>query len=215
MVNTLDPVIETTHVASDNPYYRVCLAGSFSRGDDGDDDSEKNVGRGCHPDYLSREAHTILSRPGAFDGLRIHTDELDEVIARFFPGTLTVAIVMDSMDWFDPPSSPSTDDGKSNGNTMASKQITKLNRALKMGGRVLLRSAAREPWYIREFEALGFEAEKVGDREPGMCIDRVNMYASCWVLTKVEGLSPPTPGSEVEVGVGNGREGLGGDRLEL
>ncbi|KAK4129205.1 hypothetical protein N657DRAFT_652669 [Parathielavia appendiculata] len=181
MVNTLDPVIETTHIATDNPYYLVCLTGAFSPQ--------------CHPDYLSREAHARLSRPGALDGLRIHTDEIDEVIARISPGTLTVAIVMDSMDWFD------------RGGTAAPRQISKLNRALRMGGRVLLRSSAREPWYIREFEAHGFVGKQVGDREPGRCIDRVNMYASCWVCTKVENLPPPTPGLEVEVG----HQGIGED----
>jgi betaine lipid synthase len=179
MVNTLDPVIEATHIATDNPYYRVCLAGDFSPD--------------CHPDYLSPQAHAMLSRPGALDGLRIHTDEIDEVIARITPGTLTVAIVMDSMDWFDQPP-PSSSGG------MAARQIAKLNRALKMGGRVLLRSSAREPWYIREFERHGFVGKQVGDREPGRCIDRVNMYASCWVCTKVENLPPPTPGSEAEMG---------------
>ncbi len=72
------------------PHYHVCLEGAFTRR--------------CHPEYLSKEAHARLSRPGAFDGLRIHTDEIDEVIARISPGTLTVAVVMDSMDWFDPSS---------------------------------------------------------------------------------------------------------------
>ncbi len=187
MVNTLDPVIETTHIGTDNPYYYVCLTGAFSPA--------------CHPDYLSREAHALLSQPGALDGLRIHTDEIDEVIARISPGTLTVAVVMDSMDWFDP---------SSGSGTPAARQISKLNRALTMGGRVLLRSSAREPWYIREFEAHGFVGKQVGDREPGRCIDRVNMYASCWVCTKVENLPPPTPGSEAEVG-----QALGEDVLRL
>ncbi|KAK4191801.1 hypothetical protein QBC35DRAFT_374893 [Podospora australis] len=173
MVNTLDPVVEKTHIAKDNPYYRVCLAGSFSRR--------------CHPDYLSPTAHARLSRPGAFDGLRIHTDEIEEVIARIMPGTLTVAIVMDSMDWFDPDS-----------NAAATRQIAKLNRALKLGGRVLLRSAALDPWYIREFEGHGFSGKRVGNRVPGECIDRVNMYASCWVCTKTENLPPPTPDTEAE-----------------
>ncbi|KAK3393664.1 hypothetical protein B0H63DRAFT_458755 [Podospora didyma] len=167
MVNTLDPVIDQTHIAGDNPYYHVCLEGSFTRR--------------CHPEYLSAEAHARLSRPGAFDGLRIHTDEIDEVIARFMPGTLTVAVIMDSMDWFD------------SGSTAAARQITKLNRALKVGGRVLLRSSALTPWYIREFEALGFVGTKVGNRVPGECIDRVNMYASCWICTKRGNLPPPTP----------------------
>ncbi|KAG6065260.1 hypothetical protein E4U32_007549 [Claviceps aff. humidiphila group G2b] len=86
MVNTLDPVAEHTHLAKDNPYYYVCLAGKFSRK--------------CHPHYLTPDVHAKLSKPGALDGLRIHTDELEEVIARITPGTLTVAVVMDSMDWF-------------------------------------------------------------------------------------------------------------------
>ncbi|KAJ5361941.1 hypothetical protein N7541_002785 [Penicillium brevicompactum] len=47
---------------------------------------------------------------------------------------LTVAVLMDSMDWFD-----------SNG-VAAAAQITKLNRTLRMGGRVLLRSSALRPW---------------------------------------------------------------------
>ncbi|KAK3694897.1 hypothetical protein B0T22DRAFT_86387 [Podospora appendiculata] len=175
MVNTLDPVIEKTHIAEDNPYYLVCLEGAFSRK--------------CHLDYQSPEAHARLSRPGAFDGLRIHTDEIDEVIARIMPGTLTVAVVMDSMDWFD----PGADEAAA-----AARQITKLNRALKMGGRVLLRSSALTPWYIREFEARGFVGKRVGNRVPGECIDRVNMYASCWICTKTENLRPPTPMSEGE-----------------
>ncbi|KAI1267570.1 hypothetical protein F5Y18DRAFT_306216 [Xylariaceae sp. FL1019] len=170
MVNTLDPMVETTHIATDNPYYLVCLDGKFSRQ--------------CHPDYLSPRAHARLSKPGAFDNLRIHTDEIEEVLARMTPGTLTVAVIMDSMDWFDP------------GSDAAKSQITKLNRALKMGGRVMLRSAGLRPWYLKEFERLGFSAKCHGSREGGACIDRVNMYASCWVLTKKEGLAPPTPEME-------------------
>ncbi|KPM37398.1 hypothetical protein AK830_g9159 [Neonectria ditissima] len=170
MVNTLDPVAEETHIAEDNPYYYVCLAGKFSRK--------------CHPDYLSPKAHAKLSRRNALDGLRIHTDELEEVIARIMPGTLTVAVVMDSMDWFD------------TGSRAAAAQITKLNRVLQMGGRVLLRSSALTPWYIKEFESHGFTPKRHGARLDGACIDRVNMYASCWICTKSENLPPPTPEME-------------------
>jgi betaine lipid synthase len=106
------------------------------------------------------------------------------VIARIAPGTLTVAVVMDSMDWFEP------------GGPAATSQIQRLNRALRMGGRVLLRSAALEPWYVGQFERLGFSPKRVGARFPRACIDRVNMYASCWVCTKTANLPPPTPGME-------------------
>ncbi|KAI1196262.1 hypothetical protein F5X97DRAFT_220693 [Nemania serpens] len=171
MVNTLDPMVETTHIAADNPYYLVCLDGKFSQQ--------------CHPDYLSLKAHARLSRPQALDNLRIHTDEIEEVLARIGPGSLTVAVVMDSMDWFDP------------GSDAAASQITKLNRALKMGGRVMLRSAGLKPWYLKEFAKLGFVAKCMGSREGGACIDRVNMYASCWICTKRENLAPPTPDESV------------------
>ena len=64
------------------------------------------------------------------------------------------------MDWFDP-----TEDA-------AAEQARKLNHALKMGGRVLLRSASIEPWYIKQFEEGGFSPSRVGSRLPGTCIDR-------------------------------------------
>ncbi|KAE8443270.1 hypothetical protein EG329_002058 [Mollisiaceae sp. DMI_Dod_QoI] len=167
MVQTLDPVIETSLIGEDNPYYLVCMQGRYSER--------------CHPDYLKPKSHQKLSRGTAFDGLRIHTDEINEVVTRLTPGTLTVAVVMDSMDWFDP------------GSEEAGKQIGKLNRALKMNGRVLLRSAALIPWYISKFESLGFTPKRVGSRENGACIDRVNMYASCWILTKTASINPNIP----------------------
>ncbi|RAL68133.1 hypothetical protein DID88_008845 [Monilinia fructigena] len=125
-------------------------------------------------------AHRKLGRRGAFDGLRIHTDEIGEVVRRMAPGTLTIAVLMDSMDWFEA------------GGGAAEVQIRGLNRALRMGGRVLLRSAALRPWYIAIFETLGFAEKRVGARMAGACIDRVNMYASCYLLTKVEDLEPST-----------------------
>ena len=67
---------------------------------------------------------------------------------------------MDSMDWFDPQSDE------------ALTQIHALNRALKLGGRVMLRSAGLKPWYIPVFESCGFAARRVGARFPGTCIDR-------------------------------------------
>ena len=67
---------------------------------------------------------------------------------------------MDSMDWFDP------------GDSQAQTQVEALNRALKVGGKVLLRSAGLKPWYTSEFEKNGFVATRVAARLPGTCIDR-------------------------------------------
>lgn len=67
---------------------------------------------------------------------------------------------MDSMDWFDPES------------TDAASQVQTLNHALKTGGRILLRSASIEPWYMQHFQENGFETRRVGARFPCACIDR-------------------------------------------
>ncbi|KAJ5651193.1 uncharacterized protein N7484_004916 [Penicillium longicatenatum] len=171
VVDTLDPVVKDTLLSNDNYFYYLCLQGKFSRR--------------CHPTYLSPQAHVKLSTPGAFDGLRIHTDEINEVINRIKPGTLTIAVVMDSMDWFDP-----TEDA-------AAAQARRLNHALKVGGRILLRSASIDPWYIKYFEQNGFTARRVGARFPGTCIDRVNMYASTWICTKEADVVRPQNGRTI------------------
>ena len=89
------------------------------------------------------------------------------------PDALTIAVVMDSMDWFTP------------GGPEAAAQVKAINRALKTAGRVLLRSAGLNPWYIRAFEENGFVCKRVAARIPaGTCTDRVNMYASTWICTK-------------------------------
>ena len=101
------------------------------------------------------------------------------------PSSLTIAVIMDSMDWF-LPTAPSA----------AASQIRSLNRALAPGGRVLLRSAAAKPWYLGLFEELGFRAERKTHRCDGSPFtDRVNMYKSCWLCTKITGLPPRTPES--------------------
>lgn len=147
VVNTLDPVASETLIADDNHYYLLCLLGRYTRR--------------CHPAYLTPRAHAKLSQASAFDGrLSIHTDEICEVLERMTPRTLTIAVVMDSMDWFDPQGHE------------AAEQVMRLNRALKMGGRVLLRSAGLEPWYMKCFEDGGFVTKRVGKRVPGSCIDR-------------------------------------------
>ncbi|KAF8473207.1 hypothetical protein BDZ91DRAFT_675824 [Kalaharituber pfeilii] len=159
VVNTLDPVVETSLIGDDNYFYELCLKGCYSKR--------------CCPSYLTDTGYAKLTRPDAFDGVRIHTDGILEVLARIQPGTLTIAVVMDSMDWFD------TDGVK------AREEIQRLRCALALGGRVMFRSAGLKPWYTKIFEEEGFELKRVGTRLPGACIDRVNMYASTWIATKV------------------------------
>lgn len=160
VVNTLDPVAENSLLGEDNYFYYLCLRGQYT---------EKS-----RPAYLYPKSHYKLSRPGALDNIHIHTDEINDVLTRIQPGTLSIAVIMDSMDWFEA------------GSAEAREQIKSLNAAMKVGGRVLIRSAGRNPWYMRVFEEEGFKTARVGDRRPGACIDRVNMYASAWLCTKVE-----------------------------
>ncbi|KAK0662856.1 hypothetical protein DIS24_g1550 [Lasiodiplodia hormozganensis] len=210
-VNTLDPVVNNTLLSNDNHYYMVCLKGHYTRRSHPDYLTPKahiklsksspstpssplsspfsSPTTSPRPDHHHHHHHHNPSTLGpspipapsprststAFNGLRIHTDEMNEVLSRMAPATLTIAVVMDSMDWFDPhaPSSAAT------------AQIRALNRALRARGRVLLRSASLQPWYVAVFERNGFAARRVGARWPGECIDRVNMYASTWICTKV------------------------------
>ena len=67
---------------------------------------------------------------------------------------------MDSMDWFKP------DDD------CARTQVKALHNALKKGGKVLLRSAGRDPWYIKSFEEAGFVTKRAAVRLPGAYTDR-------------------------------------------
>lgn len=161
VLDTFEPVLTHSCIATANPYYHVCLAGHYAPH--------------CSPEYATPAAHTRLSRASAFNNLQIHTDEVQAVLARLAPESLTVAVLMDSMDWFD-------NDGEG---AAAKAQIGLLWRALRVGGRVMIRSAGLRPWYLGVFEEMGFRARCVGDRSGGKFIDRVNMYASCWVLTKV------------------------------
>ncbi|EMD35411.1 hypothetical protein CERSUDRAFT_106783 [Gelatoporia subvermispora B] len=164
VVDTLDPVAQQSLLSRENYFYRLCLMGRYSEE--------------CRPAYLSVEAHATLSTPGAFDGLRIHTDEFVEVLARIKTHTVTAAIIMDHMDWFDV-------DGDA-----ATREVRALNHAMKLGGRVLLRSAGLRPWYIDTFTRNGFKCRQVNARKSGTCVDRVNMYASTWICMKVEPITP-------------------------
>ena len=85
---------------------------------------------------------------------------MSEIIHQISPGTLTIAVVLDAMDRLDLE------------NNEVETQIRALNKALTIGGRVLLKSVGLQPWYIPKFELLGFQSQCHGSRKPGTCIDR-------------------------------------------
>lgn len=105
VVDTLDPVVKNTLLSDDNYFYFLTLQGKFSRRYVPQESffcikiatANSPFSSRCHPSYLTPKAHMKLSMPFAFDGLRIHTDEINEVIARITPGTLTIAVVSSSL----------------------------------------------------------------------------------------------------------------------
>ncbi|CDO96372.1 unnamed protein product [Kluyveromyces dobzhanskii CBS 2104] len=162
IIDTLDPVINKSLISDDNYFYYLTLKRKYSR------DS-------C-PDYLKESGFNMLSQKGedcALDRIRLHTDTLKDVCERLSKKAVSIAIIMDHMDWFD----PSSED--------VDLEIKALWLVLNSRGRVMLRSASKSPWYIKNFEKFGFSCKAVSARYPGKCIDRVNMYASTWVCQKI------------------------------
>lgn len=161
IIDTLDPIIGRSLVSSDNYFYYLTLKGHYT---------PKNC-----PDYLTKSGFKQLTKTSnsPLEGIRLHTDYLNNVLARLTKKTISVAVIMDHMDWFDP-------EGKE-----VDDEIDALHSALCDGGRVMLRTAAQVPWYIKHFEAKGFSCTAAATRYSGTSIDRVNMYASTWICTKI------------------------------
>lgn len=160
IVDTLDPIVRRSLVLSDNYFYYLCLQACYSKDN-------------C-PEYLTQRGYDVLTGDDSpIENFRLHTDTLNEVLARVTAGTFTVIVIMDHMDWFDP------------AGTDAGDEVRLLYRALAAGGRVMLRLASVHPWYVSVFEEHGFVCEAAAVRKSGESIDRCNMYASTWVATKV------------------------------
>lgn len=172
VVDTLDPIISRSLISKDNYFYYLTLKGHYTKGN-------------C-PDYLTNKGFNNLTKvnkqngESTLDHIRLHTDTLNDVFYRLKENSLTIAIIMDHMDWFDPKGLEAT------------SEILALKKALAPNGRCMLRSAAQYPWYIRKFEEHGFECRPAAIRESGKSIDRINMYASTWVCTKLEDKHPRT-----------------------
>lgn len=173
VIDTLDPLLERSLISKDNYFYYLCLMGHYSIDN-------------C-PDYLTLKGYNRLTSKKAspIDNVRLHTDTLNDVFSRLSNKAITIAIIMDHMDWFDP-------NGKD-----AINEITALSHCLADGGRVMLRSASTDPWYIKTFESLGFTCQAAAVRTADESIDRVNMYASTWVCTKTRNIETSDVAEEI------------------
>ena len=173
-IDTLDSIPSRSLIKSSNYHYRLCLMGNYTK------DS-------C-PLYLKPEGFAALKKQALESGLdsfRLHTDSIVNVLRGFEDDSLTHAITMDHMDWFDPvpegTPAPSIKQSRRDSDKTVSdldREIAELSRVVKPGGAVFWRSAAKRPWYNKRFEKMGFRVEPVHIRETGKPIDNVNMYAS-------------------------------------
>lgn len=176
--DTLDPMPGRALLSKENYHYRLCLMGNYTH-------------ESC-PEYLKEPVFNRLKADhcAALDGMRLHTDSIVAVLRGMQDNSLTRAILMDHMDWFDPIAAgvplPALGDARNESNKHISdldREIVELRRVIARGGMVFWRSAAKHPWYTQRFEAAGFDVAPVHIRETGKPIDNVNMYASFYRAT--------------------------------
>ncbi|GMF04940.1 unnamed protein product [Ambrosiozyma monospora] len=105
VVDTFDPIISKYMISTDNYFYYLTLMGRYAKDN-------------C-PAYLTKDAYKkFTSQNSPLDNIRLHTDFLNDVFNRITKHSLTVAVIMDHMDWF-------SEDG-----TDADDEITALFHAL-------------------------------------------------------------------------------------
>ena len=179
-VDTLDPIPARSLMSTDNYHYRLTLMGNYSR-------------ESC-PLYLKEDAFNALRADNgkALDCFRLHTDAIVTVLRGLQDGSLTRAILMDHMDWFDPIDDsvpiPKLEAARNeNDKTVADldREVVEIARVIAKGGAVFWRSAAKYPWYSKRFELAGFKVAPVHIRETGKPIDNVNMYASFYKAVRL------------------------------
>ncbi|KAJ2705931.1 hypothetical protein FB645_002020 [Coemansia sp. IMI 203386] len=159
--DTLDPVALTTKFSDENYFYHLLIRHRYSHV--------------CCPDYLAKPGFDRLQSllKDKASKLILHTSTITGVLQKLNEGELSKAVIMDHMDWFSL--------------EQAEEEVKALARAIRPNGFVLWRSAARNPWYIRIFEAHGFVVEALSIRQPNTMTpnDRVNMYASFYKAMRI------------------------------
>lgn len=96
---------------------------------------------------IQMKDYVALSSPNAFDGLRIHTASMEDVLSRTTPGSLTLIIVEHFAEL---------------SGSKAEAHIHSLNRALSVRGRVLLGINGENSINASNIERSGFSVERHG-----------------------------------------------------
>jgi betaine lipid synthase len=144
-----------THLATENYFYLCCLTSQFTKK--------------CCPKYLTEESYQLMRKDNCAMLHKLHNvtgSYLDELEKRKY----SKVILMDHVDWTD---------------EKYVKHLAKvLHRQVVPGGKVIWRSASKNPWYSPYFAEAGFDVVCIERHHDRVAIDCVNMYASFWVGTR-------------------------------
>ncbi|KIY44344.1 S-adenosyl-L-methionine-dependent methyltransferase [Fistulina hepatica ATCC 64428] len=157
LVDTLDPIVTTYHLKNGAYHFLLTLLGHYTP-------------QSC-PAYLTQKGfETLKANVGeVLDAFLLHTDTIINVLRGLSDWSLTRVVLMDHLDWFTP------------GSLDVDEEVDQVYRTVRPGGYVLLRSAAKMPWYMDVFKKRGFKITQLSARQGNkFAIDRVNMYASFW-----------------------------------
>lgn len=149
------PVFTRTHILENNYFYYLVLSGRFRKDN-------------C-PEYLKHENHVQLKMD--IDNLHnTNNDLLDELRKRKYDKV----ILIDHMDWMD-------------GEYIRELMAT-LSQQLNDNGIAIFRSASIYPWFIKTIRCYDDKlyVQSMYNHYPkrNLCFDRVNTYASSWMIQK-------------------------------
>ncbi|KAF5343356.1 hypothetical protein D9758_014174 [Tetrapyrgos nigripes] len=149
--NTVDPMMSTYLLKTQNYFYRVVLQGQYSPS--------------CCPEYLSLAGFCSLKANNGkiLENFRIHTDLIANVLHGMSSNSITRSLIMDHLDWF------------SEGSEEVEQEISELHQVLAPSGLLFWHSAVKNPWYASVFQRAGFLVEPVGIRGSEKLLDRVSM----------------------------------------
>ncbi|KAG6862216.1 hypothetical protein C0995_002146 [Termitomyces sp. Mi166 len=149
--HTLDPLISTHLLKTGNYFYLLALLGHYTPV--------------CCPSYLTLRGFNALksNKDGCLDAIRLHTNSIVNVLRGLLQNSLTRALIMDHLDWFNP------------GSPDVVEEVAEFHRVLATDGMIFWRSASRKPWYNEIFSKAGFDVTPVAVRDGSRAIDRVNM----------------------------------------
>lgn len=118
------------------------------------------------PEYL-KQKHFNFLKSAVYKIKNINGSLIDELNNNSFDKV----ILMDHMDWMD--------------EKYINALCSALDRSLSENGKVIFRSASLHPWFVDIFvKQYNFVATQISCHSKDNLMDRVNMYASFWVVTR-------------------------------